>query len=113
MSPDGLLMMNLFDVSRSHELLASTVATLKRVFPTVVVLSVDSGSRMLLAFLRETSEASIRGRFNKFEGNEAIQRLARRAESQIVEAQTPGGITVFTDDFAPVEEITRRMLNRN
>jgi spermidine synthase len=113
MWPDGLLMMNLFDISQRQELLVSTVATLKRVFPTVVVLSVGNGNRMLLAFPKETSEAPIRARFSKFEGDEAIKRLARRAEAQITEIEVPAGTTVFTDDFAPVEEITRRMLNRN
>lgn len=113
MSPDGLLMMNLFDISREHELLVPTVATLKRVFPTVVVLSVGNGNRMLLAFAKETSEASIRARLNNFEGDGGIKHLARRAEAQIAEFQMPAGTTVFTDDFAPVEEITRRMLNGN
>jgi len=111
MSPDGLLMMNLFDVSPRHELLVPTVATLKRVFPTVVVLSVGNGNRMLLAFPKEESEAWIRARLAKFGGNEVIKRLARRAEAQIVESEVPAGTIVFTDDFAPVEEITRRMLS--
>jgi hypothetical protein len=113
MSPDGLLMMNLFDPSPKRELLVSTVATLERVFPAVVVLSVGYGNRMLLAFTKQTAEASIRARLGQFEGNEAIKRLARRAEAQIVECEVPAGTTVFTDDFAPVEEMTRRLLNRN
>jgi spermidine synthase len=113
MSPDGLLMMNLFDISPRHELLGSTVATLKHVFPVVVVLSVGNGNRMLLAFAKDTSEASIRARFHRFEGDEAVERLARRAAGQIAKFEVPAGTTVFTDDFAPVEEMTRRMLNRN
>ena len=113
MSPDGLLMMNLFDVSRNQELLGPTVATLKQVFPSVVVLSVGYGNRMLLAFPKETSEASIRARLGSFEGNQAIERLARRAGTEIADFNVPAGTAVFTDDFAPVEEITRRMLNGN
>ena len=113
MSPEGLLMMNLFDNSPKHELLVSTVATLERVFPTVVALSVGYGNRMLLAFGKETSEASIRARLNRYEGDEAIKRLARRAAAQVAEFQVPAGTTVFIDDFAPVEEMTWRMLNRH
>src|SRR5215470_16457073 len=45
MRPEGLLMMNLFDNSPKHGLLVSTVATLERVFPRVVVLSVGYGNR--------------------------------------------------------------------
>jgi predicted membrane-bound spermidine synthase len=111
LSPDGLLMMNLFDNSQRRELLDSTVATIKRVFPSVVVLSVGYGNRMLMAFPKETSEASVRDRFKRFAGDQTIRRLARRAEGQIVEIDLPAGTTVFTDDLAPVEEITRRMLN--
>ena len=55
MRPEGLLMMNLFDNSPKHGLLVSTVATLERVFPRVVVLSVGYGNRMLLALPKETT----------------------------------------------------------
>ena len=111
MSLDGLLMMNLFDVSEKQELLVRTVATLERVFPSVVVLSVGYGNRMLLAFPKETSEASVRARLRSFEGSHAIERLARRAaEMQIARVSVPAGTAVFTDDFAPIEGITRRML---
>jgi len=113
MRPEGLLMMNLFDNSPKRELLVSTVATLKRVFPAVVVLSAGYGNRMLLAFAKETAEDSIRARLNRYEGDAAIKRIARQAEAQTAEFQVPEGTTVFTDDFAPVEEMTRRMLNRN
>ena len=111
MSPDGVLMMNLFDSSWEQELLRPTIATLRRVFPSVLVLSVGFGNRMLLAFPKETSKASVRSQLEKFEGNPAVKRLARLAEMQISEFTVPAGTTVFTDDFAPVEEITRRMLN--
>jgi predicted membrane-bound spermidine synthase len=65
MSPDGLLMMNLFDNSPKQELLASTVATLRRVFPAVMALSAGYGNRMLLAFPKNTSAGSIRARLNR------------------------------------------------
>ncbi len=113
MSPDGLLMMNVFDNSRGQELLASSVLTLKRVFPAVVALSVGYGNHMLLAFSRETSEAAVRARFAAFAGDQTIQRLARQAEGQIDDAPLPAGARVFTDDLAPVEEITRRALAGN
>ena len=111
MSADGLLMMNLFDLSQKQELLASTVATLRRVFPAVIILSVGNGNRMLLAFATETSEATVRSRLRAFDGEAAIQQLAKRAQTQISNFKVPPGTPVFTDDLAPVEEITRRMLN--
>jgi predicted membrane-bound spermidine synthase len=111
MSADGVMMMNLFDDSRTQELSVSTAATLERVFPSVAVLSAGLGNRMLLAFRKETSEASIRSRLGSFEDKPAIIRLAKRAERQITHVEVPTGTLVFTDDFAPVEDITRRMLD--
>ena len=111
MSRGGLLMMNLFDDGPSRELLTSTVATLQRVFPSVAVLSPGHGNRMLLAFAKATPESAIRARLLAFAGNEAVERLAKRAGKQIAEIAVPPGTIVFTDDFAPVEEMTRRMLN--
>lgn len=111
MSGDALLMMNLFDVSGKQELLASTMATLKQVFPTVAVLPVGYGNQMLLAFAGERSGDSIRGRLEDFQGDETIQRLARQAASRVGDVHVPRGTPVFTDDLAPVEEITRRMMN--
>ncbi len=112
-SPHGLLMMNLFDVSATQELLMSTVTTLERVFPSVAVLSVGHGNHMLLAFSKETSKASVRAQLESFVGNQAVERLARRAEAQITDFEVPGDTVEFTDDFAPVEEITRRMFHGN
>ncbi|HEV2364979.1 MAG TPA: fused MFS/spermidine synthase, partial [Caulobacteraceae bacterium] len=111
MSRGGVLMMNLFDGSPKPELLATTVATLERVFPSVAVLSLGYGNRMLLAFATATPESAIRARLRNFAGNQAVERLARRAEKQITHVAAPPGTVVFTDDLAPVEEMTRRMLN--
>ncbi len=55
----------------------------------------------------------MRARLSRFGGDETIQRLARRAETQITAFELPAGTTAFTDDLAPVEEITRRMLGGN
>jgi predicted membrane-bound spermidine synthase len=111
MSPDGVLMMNLFDDDPRQELMVSILATLERVFPSVVVLSVGYGNRMLFAFPTETSEDEVRRRLATFDGDQAVKRLARRAATQITDVDVPDGTAVFTDDYAPIEEITRRMLN--
>lgn len=112
MSPDGLLMMNVWDSGPRQELLVSILATLERVYPSVVVLSIGRGSRMLLAFSKETSKDAIRDRLANFDGDPAVKSLAKRAADQIADVEPPKGTVVFTDDYAPVEELTRRMLNR-
>jgi spermidine synthase len=99
---DGLLMMNLFDAGTTEELLLSTAATLRTVFPTVVVNSRFHGSHMLFAFTRARSLESVRRQLERtpIEG----------AATGVTELVPPASVRAFTDDFAPVEEMTRRML---
>jgi predicted membrane-bound spermidine synthase len=111
MSADGLLMMNLFDMSKDQELLLSTVATLKQVFPTVAVLPVGNRNRMLLAFSKATPISLIRTHLKSFESSAVIMRLAATVAARVSDLDVPPESTVFTDDFSPVEEMTRRMLN--
>jgi predicted membrane-bound spermidine synthase len=111
MSADGLLMMNLFDMSKDQESLLSTVATLKQVFPTVAVVPVGNRNRMLLAFPKATPISLIRTHLKSFESSAVIRRLAATAAASVSDLDVPPGTTVFTDDFSPIEEMTRRMLN--
>ena len=110
LSGDGVLMMNVFDASKNFELLFATAATLGRVFPSLAVLSREHGNHIVFAFPRERSAASIRAQLERVEGPEPIRQLARNAASAVVDLVPPAGTPVFTDDHAPVEEMTRRML---
>jgi len=111
MSDDGLLMMNLFDMSKDHELLLSVVATLKTVFPSVAVLPVGKRNFMVLGFSRETPITEIRGRLDSFAGSPVVKRMARIAKERVTELDVPPETIVFTDDFSPIERMTRRMLS--
>jgi hypothetical protein len=91
-------------------LLFSTAATLRPIFPTVMVLSVGSGNHLVLAFAGERGADSVRSQLRKTEGSETVRRLAREAASEMSDLVPPVRTPVFTDDHAPVEEITRRML---
>ena len=110
MAEGGLLMMNLLDVSRRRELLLSTVATLKGIFPSVFVFPRPYGNHILLAFPRPWLARSIHERLGGLEAMGPVGRLAQEAARDITELIPPAGTLVFTDDRAPVEEITRRML---
>ncbi len=73
-------------------------------------VAAGSGNHMVLAFSSERSIESIRSALQRTTRNEQVGRLARKAASQIVELVPAEGTIVFTDDHAPVEEMTRRML---
>lgn len=107
---DGLLMMNVYDTSKSHELLMATGATLKRVFPSVEVISRTDGNHIVFAFARVKSVAQVRERLEHLAGDQPLRELAREAAAAIVDLVPPEGTPFFTDDHAPVEEMSRRML---
>jgi len=107
----GLLMMNVYDTSHSRELLLATASTLRLVFPSVFVISRSDGNHVVLAFPTETSLSDIRQRLSRVDGDIALRAIAAQAADNVRELIPPAGTTVFTDDRAPVEEITRRMLH--
>ena len=111
MDDDGLLMMNVFDISPTRDLLHATAATLRRVFPALLVLSTPHGNHMVLAFSREGhTAASARAQLERLEHREGVEQLARKAATSIADLVPPRDTIVFTDDYAPVEEMTRQML---
>ena len=65
---------------------------------------------MVLAFARSKTVAEIRQQWAQIRGEQALLDLAGDAGLAIVELKPPAGAAVFTDDLAPVEEMTRRML---
>jgi len=107
---DGIVMLNLFDKSKDHELLQCTIATLRQVFPSVMMVKREDGNNIVLAFPRERSAASVRAKFQAVDGPEPLRRIAQYAAQNVVDVAPPPGTPVFTDDWAPVEEMTRRML---
>ncbi len=104
MSDDGLLMMNVFDSGKDTPLLVRLAATLRRVFPSVRVGQTDAGNFMLFAFTRVPSTERLGNRPAILESNAGVRGL------EVREVALTDGAPVFTDDLAPVEEMTRQML---
>jgi spermidine synthase len=112
MRDESLLMMNLFDVGERQEISAYTVATLRQVFPTVILLPGGfSGNNIVFAFAHSRSLDTVRQRLAAIQGDQPWQQLARKAATQIIEPKPLPGAIVFTDDRAPIDEMTRRMLS--
>jgi spermidine synthase len=110
MAESGVLMMNLFDASVDQQLVLSTVATLKRVFASVLILTRQDMNRIIFAFPQERSLVSVESAFRQHGGSEPVRRRALQAATAIRDLAPPPGTMVFTDDRAPIEEMTRRML---
>ncbi|HWE40764.1 MAG TPA: fused MFS/spermidine synthase [Isosphaeraceae bacterium] len=110
LEPDGLLIMNVWDAGSDLALLSATVATLRRVFPTVVVDSLPGGSHEVFAFKSSRSLDDLRAALRRPDVPASIRPLARRAAMNLTEPAPPADTPIFTDDFAPVEDLTRRMI---
>jgi spermidine synthase len=106
----GMVMVNVYDESPAHELLEAMGATMKVVFPSVERLSVRGGSHIVFAFGKKRALAETVARLKKGAGAEWVQELAQKAAAEMVEFEPRAGSVVFTDDKAPIEEMTRRML---
>jgi spermidine synthase len=110
LEPDGLLIMNVWDAGADLNLLRATVATLRRVFPTVVVDSLPGGSHEVFAFKGARSLDALRAALRRPDVPDAIHTMAFRAATNLAEPEPAADTPVFTDDFAPVEELTHQMI---
>jgi hypothetical protein len=105
-------MMNVFDPSPSARLLASIAATLRSAFPAVMDVRVSNGNYMVLAFSQAVTVADVRERLQGVDAAGVFGELARGTASRVAEVEPSPEELVFTDDRAPVEEITRQVLVR-
>lgn len=110
MSDSGLLMVNVFDTSRKQDLLEAIGATLKQAFPSVERLSLKGGNHILFAFPEKRALADTTAMLNRSNGPAWLKKLAEQAAAGLLEVEPRSGAVIFTDDKAPVEEMTRRML---
>jgi spermidine synthase len=110
MFADAVLMVNVYDPGKTHELLMSMGATLGQVFPSVYVISRPDGNHIVLAFFRNVSLAELQQRLKQAKGELAFEQLAHEAANSVADLRPPIDTPVFTDDRAPIEEMTRRVL---
>ena len=110
LSPDGMLMVNVFDTSQERFVLAAMTATLERVFPSLAHVPMGWGSNIVLAFVQPRSIESIRDRLAATQDRPEAVRIAAFVARKVRPLTAPPDAPVFTDDHAPVEPLIRRML---
>ena len=110
MTESGALMVNVLDTSPEQGLLEAMGATLRQVFPSVERLSTAKGNHILFAFTEKRSLADTVARLKQGAGPNWVQALEEEAVNRTAEFEPRAGAAIFTDDRAPIEEMTRRML---
>ncbi len=108
LAPGGVLMVNVFDVAPNHPLLASVATTVAQALPTVFVRSRRGMNHLLVAFGEPRSLAEVRAALET--APREVSEIAAEISREI-RPFTPGSHElVLTDDRAPIEQLTRRMM---
>jgi len=110
MTDGGVLMVNVFDSSPRKELLQAMGSTMRQVFPSLERLSRPDGNHIVFAFAEKHTLAETVARLKESAGPQWVQDLTQKAVEEMVEFERQAGAVIFTDDRAPIEEMTRRML---
>lgn len=114
MGPDGVIVLNTSHVGSDYRLVHAFVNTLSKVYPSVYTVDVPNAlNTLIFATVQPTTLSQIEARLAAEQSTTAASPLATIASEtqplvRVAQAQ-PGGI-VFTDDQAPVEQISDQLI---
>jgi spermidine synthase len=115
LTPDGVVTINVARLPDDRRLIEGLSATLQTVFPAVFVVDVpQSMNSILYATVQPVSADNLAANWRYLVGrSETHPDLLTVLEWTITNLQpTPEGGPVFTDDWAPIEQITNAMVIR-
>ena len=104
----GVLMVNVFDIAPGHPLLASIATTLSYAFPAIFVRTHRQMNHVVLAFGEPRSLSEVRAALDA--APLPVSEIAHEVSRDVRPFSPDRGAIVLTDDRAPVEGLTRRMM---
>jgi spermidine synthase len=110
LEPSGVLTMNVYAPGGDRLLVESVIATLDTIFPAVFEYRLEEES-VLVAFRQPITPAALRSRLAAADLPRELRPMAWKATSALQPATAAAGV-VFTDDRAPVEQLTHQMILR-
>lgn len=102
LTPHGLVVINVGTPPRQTEVVDRIAATMRSVFPAVLSARLGDFNSVVLGFMDAADAAAARSRLAAATGDTAT---AARILSPML-TEVPAGGEVFTDDHAPVEQMT-------
>jgi hypothetical protein len=105
----GVLMVNVFDIAPGHPLLASIATTLSYAFPTMFVRSRHRMNHVVMAFGEPRSLSEVRAALDA--APLPVSEIAGEVSRDVRPFSPDREAIVLTDDRAPVERLTRRMMD--
>jgi spermidine synthase len=110
LSPTGVVVLNTAHTTHDFRLVQAFVNTLKLVFPSVYTFNVPGTfNTEVMATMQPTSIATFRSNLAQLSPNTTMGQVASEVLPVVTQAHANGGI-VFTDDRAPIEQITDQLL---
>ena len=102
LTPNGVVAINVGTPPDEDEVVDRIASTMRAVFPAVLTARYGTFNSVVLGFKDPQAAADARARLARAEGDTAV---AARILSPLLTPVAPGG-EVFTDDHAPVEQMT-------
>lgn len=110
LSPTGVVALNTGHTANDYRLVQAFVNTMSAVFPSIYVFNVpNSFNSEIVATMQPTSLQTFLLNMGQFAPGTMMGQLANEAVPIVVSGRPDGGI-VFTDDQAPIEQITDQLL---
>jgi spermidine synthase len=110
LSPTGVVVLNTGHTTHDFRLVQAFVNTMSQVFPRVYTFNVPGTfNTEVMATMQPTSVETFRANLAQFRPTTAMGQVANEVVPVVTQAHADGGI-VFTDDRAPIEQITDQLL---
>jgi hypothetical protein len=114
MTPDGVIVLNTSHVGSDYRLVHAFVNTLSQVFPSVYTLDVPGAlNTEIFATVTPTTLSQVQARLiaaAQANGGSPLGIVANETEPLVQAAHAQRGGLVFTDDEAPVEQISDQLI---
>jgi predicted membrane-bound spermidine synthase len=110
LSPTGVVALNTGHTTHDYRLVQAFVNTMSQVFPSVYVFNVPGTfNTEVMATMQPTSVDTFRANLAQLDPASVMGQVASEVSPVVMQGHADGGI-VFTDDRAPIEQITDQLL---
>src|SRR6266516_2529895 len=110
LSSTGVVVLNTAHVGHDYRLVQAFVNTMSRVFASVYTFDVPGTfNTEIMATVHSTSIETFRANMEQFAPNSVMGQVANEVVPLVTQGHSDGGL-VFTDDRAPIEQITDQLL---
>jgi spermidine synthase len=110
LSPTGVVALNTGHTTSDFRLVQAFVNTMSQVFPSVYIFNVPGTfNSEVMATMRPTSLSTFRANLARFAPDTTLGQVANEVLPTVTQGRPDGGMA-FTDDRAPIEQITDQLL---